>query len=206
MIEFDAKTVSELIQELSLPNQARLTDEEIQTLLDRMRHKAAIVAQLTSEDVAEHEGGLSRGKIVGGTLALELNERWAVLYDRRQWILAHKVRTHTDQRHPSPYGRGIWFGVEKKHLLRRVEELCGEVEMSARQELAAWPDHFVLWYVWGSRNLLAWGPKSVLAGAPVPQDKDRAPEADFLKPGRIGLRARGRRASGVSDAEQSEHL
>ena len=111
-------------------------------------------------------------------LALELNERWVVLYDRHQWILARKDRTHTDSRHPSPYGRSRWFGIEKKHLLKRIDELCGEVEMSARGELAAWPDHFVHWYVRGSRNLPPWTPKSVLAGVRGPQDEDRAPETD----------------------------
>ena len=87
------------------------------------------------------------------TLTLELNERWAVLYDRYQWILARKERTRTDRRHPSPYGKGRCFVVERKHLLKRIDELCGEVEMSARQELAAWPDHFVLWYTCGEAEI-----------------------------------------------------
>ncbi len=113
------------------------------------------------------------------SFALELNERWAVLYDRYQWILARKERTRTDRRHPLLYGRGRCFAVDKKHLLKRIDELCGEVEMSARQELAAWPDHFVLWYVRGSQNLPPQTRKSVLAGVRVPQEEDRAPESNL---------------------------
>ncbi len=72
-------------------------------------------------------------------LALRLNNRWAILFDRYQWIIAPKVRNQVTAKHPNPFGGGKCFSVEKSHLIARIKNLCGEIDPSVWQEIETWP-------------------------------------------------------------------
>ena len=71
-----------------------------------------------------------------------LNDSWRVADDPPQWSLQY--------RKGNPRGRtsgwaGRKFIRNRDHLLRRIEELCGNVDQQGIEMIQSWPVGYVTW-------------------------------------------------------------
>ncbi len=71
-----------------------------------------------------------------------LNANWRVADDPPQWTLEQRTGN------PSAKGSG-WrarkFIRNRDHLLKRIAEMCGEVDPSVIATIKSWPDGYVTW-------------------------------------------------------------
>ena len=79
---------------------------------------------------------------------IRLSDRWAILADRNQWVLAklEKNRSQADLKHPSVRWRGVSFTGSTKTVLKRVvSEKRINVSSTALDIIEGWPDRFLDW-------------------------------------------------------------
>ncbi len=82
------------------------------------------------------------------TFIIQLSEKWAILADRNQWVLAklEKYRAQGDLRHPAVRWRGISFIGSSKTVLHRVVREKGiKVDPEAARVIETWPERFLDW-------------------------------------------------------------
>ena len=74
---------------------------------------------------------------------LQLNADWRVADDPPQWVLQKRVRAH--QLGKASGWESRKYIRNRIHLLRRIGELCGEVDPTAIEAMNSWPDGHVTW-------------------------------------------------------------
>ena len=67
----------------------------------------------------------------------QLNANWRVADDPPQWTL--------ERRNSATRWRAVKFIRERDHLLRRIDELCGDVDSQALEVIRSWPTGYVQW-------------------------------------------------------------
>ena len=74
---------------------------------------------------------------------VQLNDAWRVADDPPQWVLEKRVRE------PQPGKTSGWqarkYIRSTDHLLKRIRELCGEVDPQAGEIIQSWPLGYVSW-------------------------------------------------------------
>src|SRR5262249_54110579 len=70
-------------------------------------------------------------------VAIRLNDRWAVAFDSRQWMLSQR---RGKEWRPSK------FCYERDHMLEIIGETCGNVRPEALAEIRTWPPRHATWY------------------------------------------------------------
>ena len=73
---------------------------------------------------------------------VQLNANWRVADDPPQWAL--EQRTGNASAKGSGW-RARKFIRNRSHLLRRIGELCGNVDPEAIETIKSWPDGYVTW-------------------------------------------------------------
>ncbi len=74
---------------------------------------------------------------------LQLNTDWRVADDPPQWALQQRVGNSSSSKDSG--WRGRKFIRNRDHLLRRIGELCGEVDPGAVEIIRSWPEGYVTW-------------------------------------------------------------
>ncbi len=73
---------------------------------------------------------------------VQLNDSWRVADDPPQWAL--QCRDGPKREKASGWA-GRKFIRNRDHLLRRIEELCGNVDPQAIEIIRSWPDGYATW-------------------------------------------------------------
>ena len=73
---------------------------------------------------------------------IRLNAGWRIADDPPQWSLQCRSRT-ARERTSGWVGRK--FVRDRDHLLRRIRELCGDVDAEAIEVIKSWPQGYVTW-------------------------------------------------------------
>ena len=73
---------------------------------------------------------------------VQLNANWRVADDPPQWALQSRDGR---QREKASGWAGRKFIRNRDHLLRRIEELCGNVDPEAIEIIRSWPDGYGTW-------------------------------------------------------------
>ena len=73
---------------------------------------------------------------------ITLNAGWRVVDDRPQWTL--QCRDGNPREKASGWV-GRKFVRDRDHLLRRIDELCGNVDPKALETILSWPTGYVAW-------------------------------------------------------------
>ncbi len=71
-----------------------------------------------------------------------LNAKWHVADDPPQWTLQQRIGNGTDK---DSGWRGRKFIRDRDHLLRCIDELCGEIDPGVMEIINSWPDGYVTW-------------------------------------------------------------
>ena len=75
---------------------------------------------------------------------VKLNDNWRVADDPPQWSL--QCRDGNAREKASGWA-GRKFIRDRDHLLRRIRELCGEVDAEAIEVIKSWPVGYLTWKV-----------------------------------------------------------
>ncbi len=73
---------------------------------------------------------------------VQLNASWRVADDPPQWAL--QCRDGSKREKASGWA-GRKFVRNRVHLLRRIEELCGNVDQQGIETIESWPDGYATW-------------------------------------------------------------
>ena len=113
-------------------------------------------------------------------VVLMLNDRWRITDDPPQWTLEQRVSE------PSAKATG-WkkrkFIIHRDHLLKRIDEMCGQVDREAIETIRSWPAGYVVWKYQTTAGPVE-GCDSALRGRKVISDtpeQERAARRYFLE-------------------------
>ena len=68
---------------------------------------------------------------------VQLNDSWRVADDPPQWTL--------ERRNSATRWQAVKYIRGRDHLLRRIHELCGDVDSQALEVIRSWPTGYVQW-------------------------------------------------------------
>ena len=101
---------------------------------------------------------------------VQLNDSWRVADNPPQWAL--QCRDGPKREKASGWA-GRKFVRNRVHLLRRIEELCGNVDPQAIETIQSWPDGYATWKLLEMKARA--GPVSAPHSAIVALQHHRAP-------------------------------
>ncbi len=75
---------------------------------------------------------------------VQLNANWRVSDDPPQWALEQRIGNPSAK---DSGWRGRKFIRNTDHLLKRIGEMCGDVDPTAIETIRSWPNGYVTWKV-----------------------------------------------------------